>query len=108
MHAVWSWVEEHGEVIFPLVGVLILGLVALALRRGTLSQEAELQRRRDQKDRLVPILRQRLALTAEQAGQELGVDRYLAAQLLEEMVREGTVAQGRQAGDVATYRLRGL
>jgi hypothetical protein len=107
-HRLWRWIEDNGEFVFPAIGVVILALVLLAVRRGTLSQQEELRKKTAQKEQLVRLVRARLSLTADACAPELGVDRFHAAALLEELVREGVLAQGRVAGGVATYRLKGL
>ena len=107
-HHLWHWIEDNGEYVFPLIGIVILGLVLLAVRRGTLSAQDELRKRAAQKEQIVRLMRAKLSLTAESCAPELGVDRYHASALLEEMEREGLLALGRAAGGVATYRLKGL
>ena len=107
-HHLWHWIEDNGEVVFPLIGLAILGLVLLAVRRGTLSQQEELRKKAALKEKIIRLVRAKLSLTAESCAPELGVDRYHAAALLEEMEREGMLALGRAAGGVATYRLKGL
>ena len=107
-HHLWRWIEDNGEYVFPLIGIVILGLVLLAVRRGTLSQQEELRKRADQKEQIIRLVRAKLSLTAESTAPELGVDRYHAAALLEELEKEGVLALGRAAGGVATYRLKGL
>jgi hypothetical protein len=107
-HHLWHWIEDKGEYVFPLIGIVILALVLLAARRGTLSQQEELRKRAEQKAQIIRLMRAKLSLTAESAAPELGVDRYHAAALLEEMEKEGLLALGRAAGGVATYRLKGL
>ena len=107
-HHLWHWIEDNGEYVFPLIGIVILALVLLAVRRGTLRQQDELRKRAGQKEQIIRLMRAKLSLTAESTAPELGVDRYHAAALLEELEKEGVLALGRAAGGVATYRLKGL
>ena len=107
-HHLWHWIVDNGEYVFPLIGIVILALVLLAARRGTLSQQEEIRKRAAQKEQIIRLVRAKLSLTAESTAPELGVDRYHAAALLEELDKEGVLALGRAAGGVATYRLKGL
>ena len=107
-HKLWHWIEDNGEIVFPLIGILILALVILAVRRGTLSQQEELRRRAGLKEQVIRLMRAKLSLTAEAAAQEMGIDRYHAAGLLEEMTKEGVLAEIRHSTGIASYRLKGL
>ena len=104
----WHWIEDNGEYVFPLIGIVILALVILAVRRGSISQQEELSKRSGQKEQIIRLMRAKLSLTADAASHELGVDRYHAAALLEELEREGVLAPGRQVGGGTSYRLKGL
>jgi hypothetical protein len=107
-HKLWHWIEDNGEYVFPLIGIVILGLVILAVRRGSLSQQEELSTRARQKEQIIRLMRKKLSLTADATAQELHIDRYHAAALLEELEREGVLAPGRQSGGSTLYRLKGL
>ena len=80
----------------------------VAVRRGSISQQEELRKKSGQKEQIIRLMRAKLSLTADAASHELGVDRYHAAALLEELEREGVLAPGRQSGGVTNYRLKGL
>lgn len=107
-HQLWRWMEEHGEWVFPLIGLAILALVVWAVRRGSISQAEELHKKGLQKEQIIRLMRLKLSLTAETAAAELGIDHFAAAALLEEMLKEGRLVAGRSAGGVASYRLKGL
>ena len=107
-HKLWHWIEDNGEYVFPAIGIVILVLVILAVRRGSISQEEELRKRAGQKEQIIRLMRAKLTLTADAAAQEMGIDRYHAATLLEELEREGVLSQGRQSGGAATWRLKGF
>jgi len=106
--ALWHWIEDNGEIVFPLIGFVILALVFIAVKRSSVNQEAELATRRKQMDAIVRLMRARLSLTADQTASELQVDRYRAASMLDELVKEGALVQGRLPGGVISYRLKGL
>ncbi len=106
--AVWHWIEDNGAIVFPLIGFFIAALIFIAVRRGAVNQEALNEERRKQKDQIIRLMRARLSLTADQTAHELRVDRYHAAALLEELEKEGTLTQGRIAGGVSSYRLKGF
>lgn|GEM_PF-1814593 len=106
--ALWHWLEDNGEVVFPLIGLLVAALIVVAVRRSSVNSEEELLGRRKQKDTLVRLMRAKLSLTADQAAAELKTDRYHAAALLEELVQEGSLIQGRVQGGVVNFRLKGF
>ena len=107
-HKLWHWIEDNGEYVFPLIGIVILALVILAVRRGSISQQEELRKRSGQKEQIIRLMRAKLSLTADAAAHELGIDRFHASGLLEELEREGVLAPGRQVGGGTSYRLKGL
>lgn len=106
--ALWRWIEDNGDVVFPAIGFVIFVLVVVAVRRSAVNQESELKALRGKKDAIVRLMRARLSLTADQTATELGVNRYQAATMLDELVKEGALVQGRLPGGVINYRLKGL
>ncbi len=107
-HKLWNWIEDHLEIVFPAVGVFVIVLVLWAVRRGMQQQADEVAVRTRQKEEIVRLMRAKLLVNAEVVAHELQLDRFHAAKLLEELVREGTLIQARVAGGVASYRLKGL
>jgi hypothetical protein len=106
--ALWHWIEDNSTIVFPLIGLVIVALVVIAVRRSAVDTEEELLQRRGQKDAIIRLMRARLSLSADQTAHELRVDRYHAAALLEELVQEGALVQGRLPGGVISYRLKGF
>jgi hypothetical protein len=104
----WSFIEDYGDVVYPAVGLLVAGLIFLGVRRGMRSSVTELQEQQDRKDQIVRLMRARLLVTPEDAAGELGIDRFRAGALLEELVVEGKLVHQRMAGGIAHYRLKGL
>jgi hypothetical protein len=107
-YKLWGWIEDHLEIVFPVVGVAVILLVLFAVRRGMQQQANEVAIRLRQKEEIVRLMRAKLLVNAELVAHELQLDRFHAARLLEELVREGTLVQARVAGGVASYRLKGL
>ena len=106
--ALWYWIEDNADVVYPLVGIAVMGLIVLAIRHGMVGHDAEVMAKGRQKDSIVRLMRARLSLTADAVAAELKVDRFRAAVLLDELEREGKLVQQRMTGGVATYRLKGL
>ena len=106
--ALWHWIEENSSFVFPLIGVVILALVIIAVRRSSADTGEELAERRAQMDAIVRLMRARLTLTADQTASELKINRYHAAALLDELVKEGSLVAGRASGGVVSYRLKGF
>jgi hypothetical protein len=106
--SLWSFIEDNGEYIYPLVGLGVIGLIVFAVRRGMVGHEAEVQAKGRQKDAIVRMMRAKLSVTADAVAAELGVDRFRAATLLDELEREGKLVQQRVTGGVASYRLKGF
>lgn len=100
--------EDSSDVVYPLLGIAVIGLIFLAIRRGMVGHDAEVMAKGRQKDSIVRLMRARLSLTADAVAAELKVDRFRAAVLLDELEREGKLVQQRMTGGVATYRLKGL
>lgn len=107
-HELWYWIEDYADIVFPLIGVVVLGLIVWAIRRGMVSQEAELQAKGQQKDQIVRLMRSKLLVNPEVVSSELSIDRFRAATLLEELQREGKLVQQKVAGGTVSYRLKGL
>ena len=57
---------------------------------------------------LVRMMRAKLLVSADVVAGELQVDKFLAASLLDELVREGMLVEQRMVGGIANYRLKGL
>ncbi|MCA1825324.1 MAG: hypothetical protein ABR567_06875 [Myxococcales bacterium] len=107
-HDVWYFVEDHGEVVFPLVAIAVVALIVLGIRRGMSTNIATLQKKQDQKDAIVRMMRQKLLVSAEAISSELKIDHFQASALLDDLVREGKLVEQKSAGGVANYRLKGL
>jgi hypothetical protein len=107
-HELWYWIEDHLEIVFPVVGVTVILLVLWALRRGWAAQADEIAVRTRQKESIVRLMRLRLTVTPEMVAHELQIDPFHAATLLDELTREGVLALGRASGGVTSYRLKGL
>ena len=106
-HRIWFFVEDHGEVILPLLGLAILALLVWVIRRGMSTNVAELQKKQDQKDAIVRMTRSRLRVDAENVAAELQTDRLQAGALLDELVKEGMLVEQRVTGGTVSYRLKG-
>jgi len=107
-HELWYWIDDHGDVVFPLVGLAIVALVLFGIRRGMTSNTAELQKKQERKDSIVRMMRAKLLVSPEAVAGELGIDHFNASALLDELVKEGKLVQQKAAGGVASYRLKGL
>jgi hypothetical protein len=107
-HQLWYWLDDHGDIAFPLIGLAIIALLAFGIRRGMASNNDDLRRRQDEKDAIVRMMREKLLVSPDAIASELEVDRFRAAALLEELEREGKLVQQRVSGGVANYRLKGL
>ncbi len=104
----WNWIEEHGDIVFPLLGLAIAAILFLGIRRGMKSNVAALQEKEERKDAIVRMMRSKLLVSADVVAGELSIDKFLAASLLEELVREGKLVEQRMVGGIANYRLKGL
>ena len=72
------------------------------------SSVAELHTKQERKDAIVRMMRAKLLVSADVVAGELQVDKFLAASLLDELVREGMLVEQRMVGGIANYRLKGL
>ena len=104
----WAWLEDHGDVAFPLIGLAIIGLLVLGIRHGMKSSGEELKKKMHDKDEIVRMMRSRLLLSADEVCKQLQLDRLQAAALLEELQREGKLVEQRSSSGVANYRMKGL
>jgi hypothetical protein len=108
LHEIWDWMDDHGDVVFPLLGLAIIALVIFGIRRGMSSNVSELQEKQTRKEAIIRLMRAKLLVTADAVATELGVDRFAASGLLDELVREGKLLEQKGGGGVANYRLKGL
>ena len=106
-HKLWHWIEDHLEIVFPLVGVTVIVLVLWAVRRGMAQADDAVAVRQRQKEAITRLMRLKLNVTAETVATELKLDRFHAAALLEELGKEGVLV-ARVLGGVSSYRLKGL
>jgi len=104
----WYFVEDHGEIVFPLLALVVVALIVFGIRRGMKSNVAGLQQKQEQKDAIVRMMRAKLLVSPDAVAGELSIDRFVASALLEELVKEGKLVEQRVAGGVANYRLKGL
>jgi hypothetical protein len=107
-HKLWYWIEDHGEVVFPLVGLALIALVLFGIRRGMTSNVAEMQQKQERKDSIVRMMRAKLLVSAEAVAVDLHIDHFTASNLMDELVREGKLVEQKVSGGVANYRLKGL
>jgi hypothetical protein len=107
-HKLWYFVEDHGDIIFPLLALLVVALIVFGIRRGMKSNVADLQQKQEQKDAIVRMMRAKLLVSPDAVAGELSIDRFIASALLEELVKEGKLVEQRIEGGVANYRLKGL
>jgi len=107
-HQLWYWIDDHGDIVFPLVGLAVLALVILGIRRGMKSNVATLQKKQEQKDTIVRMMRQKLLVSAEAISTDLHIDHFTASVLLDDLVREGKLVEQKSTSGVANYRLKGL
>lgn len=107
-HQLWYWLDDHGDIVFPLLGLAIVALIFVGIRRGMTSNVAELHQKQDRKDEIVRRMRSKLLVTAEAVAGDLGIDRFAASALLDELVREGKLIEQKSAGGIGNYRLKGL
>jgi len=102
----WNWLEANGEIVFPLLGLAIAALLFFGIRHGMRSSTDQL--REERKEAIVRMMRAKLLLSAETVAAGLQIDKFLAASLLDELVREGKLVEQRLTGGIASYRLKGL
>jgi hypothetical protein len=107
-HKLWYFIDDHAEVVFPLLGLFIAAILFLGIRRGMKSSVAALRVKQERKDAIVRMMRSKLMVSAEAIAAELQIDKFLAAALLDELVREGKLVEQRLAGGIVNYRLKGL
>lgn len=107
-HQIWFWIDDHGDIVYPVVAIVVIGLVALGIRRGMKSNVAQLQQKQEQKDAIVRMMRAKLLVSAEAVSMDLRIDHFAASALLDELVREGKLVEQKSTGGVANYRLKGL
>ena len=105
---IWYWIDDHAEIVYPVIAVVVIGLLALGIRRGMTTNVAQLQRKQEQKDAIVRLMRAKLLVSAEAVSAGLHIDHFAASALLDELVREGKLVEQKSAGGVANYRLKGL
>ncbi len=107
-YKLWYWIEDNLEIVFPVVGMVVILLVVWAVRRGMMQAADEVAVRTRQKEEIVRLMRAKLLVNADTVSHELSLDRFHAAALLEELAREGMLVPARVAGGIASYRLKGL
>ena len=107
-HRLWYLIEDHGDIIFPLIALLVVALIFVGIRKGMKSNTAELQQKQDQKDNIVRMMRSKILVSPDAVAGELRIDRFRASALLDELVKEGKLVEQRMVGGVANYRLKGL
>ena len=107
-HRLWYLIEDHEDIVFPLIALVVVALIVFGIRKGMKSNTAELQQKQDQKDNIVRMMRSKILVSPDAVAGELHIDRFRASALLEELVREGKLVEQKMVGGVANYRLKGL
>jgi len=107
-HKLWYFIDDHGDIVFPLIGLAVVALVIFGIRRGMTSNVVELHKKQEQKDTIVRMMRARLMVSAEAVAVDLHIDHFTASALLDELVKEGKLVQQKVQGGISNYRLKGL
>lgn len=102
----WKWMEANGTIVYPAIALIIIGLIAGALFASWRADELAGEQRGELKMRILQVMRRRISgVSAEQVAAELQIETILAAKLLDELEKDGTVSAAR-GGTLVQYRIR--
>jgi len=105
VHDVWDWMEANATIVYPIVALVIVGLILGALFASWRGEELDAEHKAELKEELLALLRRRVSgVSADAAAAELQVDVLIAARLLNELV-DAELAAATQSQPVQ-YRLR--
>ena len=111
VHSLWEWLEEHGTITYPLIALLIVGLIVGALISNWRSETLSAERRAELKRRIMQIMRKRVSgVSPEAVAAELQIELMDAAMLMRELTEEGMLSatDTQSSGGPARFRLRGV
>ena len=101
--------ERNSHVVYPALGVLVLGLVALAIFQTAKAQELDGVARTEFKRRIVEELRRYPAgLETPELVRSIGLERGKLVQLLNQMVEDGVLLSHITTQQRTVWRVKGV
>jgi hypothetical protein len=109
IHLLWEWIEDNAWVSYPVIALVVIGLIAGAMISTARQQVMSAERRGQLKMQIMGVMRRRVSgVSAEAIAADLKIDLMLAAKLLVELTDEGMLSRSMTTADDAgaRYRLR--
>jgi len=101
--------ERNSHIVYPALGVLVLGLVALAIVQTAKTQDLDAATRTEAKRRIVEELRRFPAgLETPELVRSIGLQRGKLVQLLNQMVEEGVLLTHITTQQKTVWRVKGV
>ena len=87
-----DWLADHGGLLYPVVGLLLVGIVVGALMAFAQGEDETFEKTTARKQRIVDMLHLRLGgVLVSEVAAALQIDGVRAQQLLDELVTEGVL-----------------
>lgn len=91
--SLWEWIEAHGTVVYPIIALMVIGLIAGAMISSARANSVTSEQRGLLKMQIMGVMRRRISgVSAEQVSNDLRIDVLLAAKLLAELESEGMLS----------------
>lgn len=104
-----EFIEEHTQIIYPGIAVLVISLIALGIISAWRTEDIDGIEKAELKREIVRALRQELhGVTTEQLAKSLSIPNLKLIRLLEEMAQQGITESRTDTRRVTTWRIKGL
>lgn len=101
--------DRYGVIVFPIVGLLVVGAIVLAILKSASHKTIPGPERMHVKKEVIHELRRQIhGMSLEQLARHVGQHREALRALLEEMIKDGMLKQQQNSKGAQVYKLPGM
>ncbi len=104
-----EFLEHNTHIIYPVLAVLVLGLIAAGILQAWRTQDLDGLQKAELKREIILELRKQLGgATADALARSVGIEPFKLVRLLEEMQRDGVLLSHTSTQRLTVWRLKGV
>lgn len=105
----FEFLEHNSHIIYPVLGVLVLALIAAGILQAWRSQDLDGLQKAELKREIILELRKQLGgASAEALARTVGMEPFKLVRLLEELQRDGVLLSHTSTQRLTVWRLKGV